>query len=168
MSRANGVHPRFFTRISPGFLCGFVDFSDSKNMCPEDRGEWRWIIRPVQVPGGYVCLRWRIASYLLPWLGTLAAFFILFPRWPEEVPLVEFVMSAPVGVALGLAQVLCGGDFPSQATGWMVVLGLAVHAGLILACARLEPLVALFALEVLFFGVGTAGVFHLSHLPTGG
>ncbi|WP_035609437.1 hypothetical protein [Haloferula sp. BvORR071] len=131
-------------------------------------GDWRGFIRPVQIPKSYTCLRWRVVSYLVPWLGTLAALFFLLPPSPDEPQAMELLLTAPLLVALGLAHLVSVGEFPGQLSFWMVVLGLAIHGGFTFFCARLAPLVGLFLLQVVCLGIGVAGAFHLSNLPTGG
>jgi hypothetical protein len=120
-------------------------------------------------------LRWRILSYLLPWLGTVAAFFFLFfPESPAETSdsrsrqAMELPAGTPLMTAVGLAHSFQWSDFPGGPAVCGAVIGLLAHACIMLSRRSLASLVTLLALQILLLGTGVAGFLHLSNLPAGG
>lgn len=144
-------------------------------MISEKRGKGRRLDEALPFLTGPIRLRWRMLSYLVPWLGTVAAFFfLLFPESPTEnleSPLkqaLEIFVMTPLLAALGLAHFFQGSDAPSQLGFGIAVVGLLGHAGLMLSCRRLAPLAILLGLQLFLLGIGVAGFHHFSEHCTDG
>jgi len=144
-------------------------------MISERLGNWRWSARRLPFLNDPIRLRWRFLSYLVPWVVAVAAFFfVLFPEPPagtSDSPLqqaLQLPVATPLMIALGLAHTFGRSDFPSQTALWVTVSALLVHGCVLLSRTRLAPLIALLALQLLFFGIAVAGCLQLSNLPSGG
>lgn len=144
-------------------------------MISGERGKGRRVDEAVPFLTGPIRLRWRMLSYLVPWLGTVAAFFFLFfpesPAENQDSPLqqsLEILALTPLLAPLGLAHFFQGSDAPSQLGFGIALVGLLGHAGLMLPCRRLAPLAILLLLQLFLLGIGVAGFFRFANLSSGG
>lgn len=140
-----------------------------------DHGKGRCVAHATPFPPGPIRLRWRVFSYLVPWLGAVATLFILiFPESPAETSsgllhqALEIFATTPLLVSLGLAQFLQLPDGPDTLGLGIAVAVLVGHAGLTLSIRRALTLAVHLGIELLLLGIGVSFFLQFSRLSAGG